>query len=249
MKDRSQRSYKSFSHWRSILLLSGCLLPVFLFMAVCFGNDVFIVFESDKPSRSIGTAANGRLENGKRLPARGENFRAYSCLGTLIGRNAVHHRVRECVLDAYGMMEEKYPHKVFVYGETGRPSGGEFKPHKTHQNGLCVDFMVPVTEEDGGSVPLPASVFNKFGYGMEFDSAGKSNGLRIDFEAMAEHIAALHVSAGRHGLKIRRIIFDPELQPLLFKTPAGKKIKSEISFSKKRSWVRHDEHYHVEFGL
>ena len=49
-----------------------------------------------------------------------------------------------------------------------------------------------------------------------------------------------------HGLW--RVIFDPQLQPLLFDTEIGRLLKkNNITFSKKRSWVRHDDHYHVDF--
>ena len=216
-------------------------------ISLYYGNTLFILFESDEPSESIGTPGRGALKNGKRLPSRGGNFSAYSRLGALLGRNSVHHRVRDCVVEAYRAMHEKYPDKVFVYGETGRPSGGSFKPHKTHQNGLSVDFMVPVMDDKGRSLPLPASPFNKFGYGIEFDRAGRADELQIDFEAMAAHIFELQSAAGRTRLKIQKIIFAPELQPHLFKTEHGKKIRASITFSSKPAWVRHDEHYHVDF--
>lgn len=43
------------------------------------------------------------------------------------------------------------------------------------------------------------------------------------------------------------MIFDVELQPLLLATPAGEKMKGLIAFNRQQGWVRHDEHYHVDF--
>ncbi len=132
------------------------------FIALMHGNTILMFFESDEPSQSIATPASGSLVNGKRLPTRGNNFVCYSYLGALLGRNSVHHKVRDTVLQTYAQLEEKLPDKKFFYGKTGWPKGGRFRPHKTHQNGLSVDFMVPVTKDDN-SVPLPTSVFNKWG--------------------------------------------------------------------------------------
>jgi penicillin-insensitive murein endopeptidase len=46
---------------------------------------------------------------------------------------------------------------------------------------------------------------------------------------------------------MRIIILEPLLQPQLFKTKHGAYLREHLSFSRKRSWVRHDEHYHVDF--
>lgn len=81
---------------------------IFLFLASCagaliivwFGNSLFIALETDAPSRSVGHPDRGKLENGKRLPTSGENFRAYSRIGTLLGRNSVHGIVRTVILEA-----------------------------------------------------------------------------------------------------------------------------------------------------
>jgi penicillin-insensitive murein endopeptidase len=141
------------------------------------------------------------------------------------------------------------PDKVFKYAETGLEEGGRFKPHKTHQNGLSVDFMVPVVNEEGNSVHLPTHYFNKLGYNIEFDGNGKYDEYSIDYDAMAAHIVALHKSAKKHDADIWRVIFDPQMQNKLFQTAHGPYLKKHIQFSKKRSWVRHDEHYHVDFKV
>ncbi|MCI2284379.1 hypothetical protein L3081_14530 [Colwellia sp. MSW7] len=109
--------------------------------------------------------------------------------------------------------------------------------------------MTPVKDESGQSVHLPTHPLNKFGYNIEFNSKGKYEEYRIDFVALAAHIVALHKEAKAQGVDLWRVIFDPKLQPELFKTPYGSYLKKHIQFSKKRSWVRHDEHYHVDFDI
>lgn len=67
---------------------------------------------------------------------------------------------------------------------------------------------------------------------------------------MGAHIVSLHKEVLKKGGDLWRVIFDPELQPFLFKTKKyGAYLKKKIQFSKKRSWVRHDEHYHVDFKI
>ena len=193
--------------------------------------------------------ADGRLENGCRLPASGENFSSYSVLGRLLGRTYVHCTVAAIVEDAYRELARTHAGKRFVYGETGFASGGEIKPHKTHRNGLSVDFFVPVVDARGRSTPLSTSAFNRWGYDVEFDSEGRYEDLRIDFETMAAHLVALDEAARAHGVGIWRVIFDPELQRHLRETRAWPKLQGRVQFSTRRSWVRHDEHYHVDFAV
>ncbi|OGW24318.1 MAG: peptidase [Nitrospirae bacterium GWC2_42_7] len=203
---------------------------------------------ADKPeSICYGTTDKGRIENAWQLSSSGANFSAYSTVGDTIGRNYVHNKVYDTVLDAYKSLQQKILEKVFVYGETGWKSGGRFLPHKSHQNGLSVDFFVPVVDTKGKSVPLPASPLNKFGYNIEFTSKGKYKEYSIDFEAIAAHLFSLKEAADKHNIKIWRVIFDNDLQKLLFKTSKGKELQALLTFSTKKSWVRHDEHYHVDF--
>jgi len=208
---------------------------------------VFAMAAEQPESICYGTTDKGRIENAWQLPASGKNFSAYSSLGAMVGRNYVHSKVYAAVVDAYKILFKEEPSKVFVYGETGWENGGRFRPHKTHQNGLSVDFFVPVLDKNRKSVPLPANAVNKFGYSIDFDSKGKYKEYTIDFEAMAAHLLALRDSADKNGIKIRRVIFDNDLQKLLFQTSEGKHLNLLLDFSTKKAWVRHDEHYHVDF--
>ena len=214
-----------------------------------WGNSILIAFESDAPSVSKGTTSDGSIENAKRLPSSGPNFRTYSQFGSLIGRTCVHEKVKATILDAYSRLAGNLPLRTFVYGETGWPHGGGFWPHKTHENGLSVDFMVPVNTLDGEPTVLPTNIFNKFGYSEEFDPTGRTQTHSIDFEVMAAHLTAIHASAMRHGVGIKVVIFDADLQNRLFACKGGQGLSGLMKFSTKPAWVRHDEHYHIDFTV
>jgi penicillin-insensitive murein endopeptidase len=200
-------------------------------------------------SECYGTTSNGYLKNGVALPAEGDNFVSYSYLAQKLGRTYVHSTVRDILLDAYKTLQQQQPGKKYKYAETGFQEGGEFKPHKTHRNGLSVDFMVPVINSKGESVYFSTNPLNKWGYSVEFDKNGRYEDYSIDYEAMAAHIVELHKQAKQQGVDIWRVIFDPQLQPRLFANRYGDYLKQHIQFSSKRSWVRHDEHYHVDFSV
>jgi len=205
------------------------------------------VFGSE--SVCYGTTSEGRLESGVELPRSGPNFVTYSNVARLAGRTYVHSEVHEILIAAYAALEKELPNKIYKYAETGFKDGGQFRPHKTHRNGLSVDFMTPMMNKNGDSVHLPTYPWNKFGYNIEFDEQGNYEDLSIDYDALAAHLVALHRAAKSRGHNIWRVIFDPKLQPGLFDTEYGDYIKSNIQLSKQRSWVRHDEHYHVDFDI
>lgn len=223
-------------------------------LVVRFGNDALRFLESSAPSESRGTPERGSLVHGRRLPSGGANFAAYSYLGALLGRNSVHAAVRATVLEAYDRLRVSEPDVRWVYGETGWPRGGPFPPHRTHENGLAVDFFVPVRNGVGRSVRVPAWPWTKFGYALDFDSTGQGSGffargLRIDFAAIAAHLAAIAEAAPRHGLAVDVVIFAPELQRRLLESAEGRELRGLVRFSPRPAWVRHDEHYHVNFRI
>lgn len=211
---------------------------------------LLVVFSSNLAAQStcFGSTSAGRLENACKLPFSGDNFTSYSRALSLAGRTYVHCDVKRVLVDAYDSLASDEASWVFVYGETGKKKGGEFKPHKTHQNGLSVDFMVPVHNENGKSVALPTNVLNKYGYNIDFTLDGKYKNLSIDYEAMAAHIAAIKRAAESSGVGIWRVIFDPKMQGALKKTKSWSEI-ADLQFSERRSWVRHDDHYHIDFQI
>lgn len=200
-------------------------------------------------STCYGTPGRGRIEGAVQLPEQGANYIAHSNLGVALGRTYVHDKVREIIVSAYSALAVNFPEKVFVYGETGWKSGGTLKPHRTHQNGLSVDFFVPVTNSSGKSVPMPINALNKFGYGIEFDTKGQFEDFDIDLEAMGEHLYQLKLAAQKVNAPISLVIFEPSFLPRLFSTSHGKYLEQNIPFMKGKPWVRHDEHYHVDFDI
>jgi penicillin-insensitive murein DD-endopeptidase len=220
------------------------------FFTLTFFASMFTLAQAQVPESScVGTTQNGSLENGWQLPSEGKNFDVYSSLGAFLGRNYVHDKVYKVVVRAYQLLETTAPSKTFVYGETGLKNGGKFSPHKTHRNGLSVDFFVPVVDGNGVTSKLPISALNKFGYEIEFDARAKHEGLTIDFEAMAIHLAALKAAAIEQGIDIEVVIFDNQFQKMLFASPSGKALPKMMRFSVQKPWVRHDEHYHVDFRV
>lgn len=212
---------------------------------------LMLIASSALGSESVcfGRTAKGRLENGVALPQSGVNFTAYSRFASLLDRTYVHSKVADVVADAYAAVAKVQNELIFVYGESGHEKGGPFPPHRTHQNGLSVDFMVPVRDKSGRSVALPTHPLNRYGYDLEFDRRGRMKGYRIDFEAIALHLEALDRSAKKHGIGIERVIFDPAYLPMLFATSRGAYLQSKMTFMRRQAWVRHDEHYHVDFAL
>lgn len=203
--------------------------------------------ESSAESVCFGSTSQGRLEGGVKLPSSGPNFVSYGSIPELAGRTYVHEKVRDVLVAAFKLLESEEPGKVFKYAETGKESGGSFPPHKTHQNGLSVDLMVPVTNSSGQSVHLPTHPLNRYGYDIEFDRDGRYGEYKIDYEALGALIVAMHKAAQSRGIRIWRVLFDPELQPQLYASSHGDYIRSHIRLSQRSSWVRHDEHIHVDF--
>lgn len=199
-------------------------------------------------STCFGTTHNGRIEGAVALPADGANFAPYSTLGVTLGRTYVHADVRDIVVAAYAALEADMPGVTFIYGETGLKNGGPMPPHRTHETGTSVDFMVPVRAKDGRPAVLPANVANRFGYDLEFDDTGRAGELRIDFAAIAAHLLHLEREARNRGTRIARVIFDPKLSRQLFVAREGDRVKA-LPFMKTQPWIRHDEHYHVDFAV
>lgn len=230
--DAPSRRFKPTWCFLSFSFLLCASLPAHAAESTCYGN----------PSK-------GRLDAGVQIPKSGPNFGPYSSLGVGIGRTYVHSTIAQIIAAAYASLAQSMPDATYLYGESGWASGGRIKPHRTHQNGLAVDFMVPVLDAEGRSVPLPTSVTNKFGYGIEFNDAGVYDSYTIDFEAIAEHLYEVHRASKERGVDVKRVIFEPGFLPKLYATRRGPFIKAHIHFMQGQAWVRHDEHYHIDFGL
>lgn len=184
------------------------------------------------------------------LPYSGVNYTANSLPGYGAGRYFLKGRTAAAVVAAYAGLAKDKSEKVYLYGEMGWEGGGSFYPHRTHKEGLSADFMTPVYKKnDAGdyvSLPLPCSAANLWGYGIRFGDDGRYGEYLIDFEAMADHLAALKLAGAHYRVRIKRVIFDPPLLALLKKHPSFKKIKG-MQFMGQKAWFPHDGHYHVDF--
>lgn len=197
---------------------------------------------------SFGVGGCGKLQGGVALPCRGPNFESFSSTACALGRNHLHPLVRDTVVEAFSTLAAKYPKRTWQYGETGKSTGGRLWPHKTHQNGLSADFFMPVVDGKGEPARVPISVFHKFGYGLEFAKNGTLDGLRIDWKAIGSHLLALDAAGQSRGIHIERIIITPDFHRALFaQAPEVQRLAS--LFMKREAWVRHDEHYHVDFAI
>lgn len=223
----------------------GLGIAVLYLFLYCF-PDTLLLLDNDQASRSSGTVSNGQLENAKRVPFRGDNFTTYAFWGYLTGRTFAHDKVKATILDAYDICIETCPETTFALGEIGFCNGGRFIPHITHQNGLSVDFMTPMLKD--GKPYHSHHLLNIWGYGWEFDKKGHKDNVQIDYETSAKHIYALKQAAKKHGLRIKKVIFDPVLRPYLLKTEYGKKIKN-LPYTRNRVIIRHDDHYHIDFEV
>jgi len=206
-------------------------------------------FGAEPGSICYGTVKRGGLEGGVPLPVSGPNFRSFSEEASKMGRTHVHRTVRDALVEAYEQLAGSNPETLWIYGETGWPKGGKFTPHKTHQNGTSVDFLVPVRDREGRPAALPTDVTNLFGYSLEFDRDGRHGGLAIDFPAVCAHLLRLREAAARRGIPLRRVIFAPEFVSKLRGTADCDRARTTIPWLTKRSWIRHDEHYHVDFAV
>ncbi|MBL8682755.1 MAG: penicillin-insensitive murein endopeptidase [Myxococcales bacterium] len=224
-------------------------MSLVLALLVRVANPIAIALETTRESVSSGTPSRGSLRHGRRLPSTGPNFETTSHLAAALGRNSVHRRVRDAMLAAYAELAQRDPQRRWQYAETGWPNGGRFRPHHTHQNGLSVDFVVPVSRADRSPATLFSWVGNQWTYALEFDARGCREDACIDFDAMAAHLLALSRHARANGLRVERVIFEPEYHRALFATARGARLRADVSFVSWRAWVRHDEHYHVDFSL
>lgn len=228
------------------MLLRRALIGASVVLALLLLPNAMISLTSDGESKCYGSTSNGRLEDGVRLfaPKWMDNVRPYCHLCKAFLRTYVH---RDVAISVYKAYEDQGYDQFFgiewVYGETGWPWGGSFRPHRTHQNGLSVDFMVPL--KDGAR--LPTHLFNRFGYDEEFDKNGRGSAGEIDFSAIARHLESLQYHAKKQGGSIKRVIFAPDLQDKV--RPVRPGLGSLPPFNTRPAWVRHDDHYHVDFDF
>jgi len=205
-------------------------------------------------SVSSGTVSNGSLKNGYILPFSGANFHYFDTTSYLKNRCFVHQKVRDALLATYKTLETVTPERNYGIMECSNEHGGKISPHRTHQNGLSVDFMTPLLKD--GKPYTGADYKGAQHYLMDFDADGRYTEdptISIDFETMAKHLLALIDAAKLQGLKIGKIIWKTELRDELFATESGKKLQTSGVYvtTKLEPLINtlHDDHYHVDFKL
>jgi len=206
-------------------------------------------------STAHGTVSDGWLENGHIFPYRGNNWFYFDSLSYVKARAFSHSKVVATVLEAYSFLDtaNAYPH---VYGlmECSFKKGGKLWPHRTHQNGLSIDFMSPLRAK--GELYFGHDHLGASHYFLDFDKDGVLKDhphIKIDFDCMAEHLLALDDACKNNGLRIKKVLLKIELKDDLFATEGGKELKRRgIYFAQSLTPTinaLHDDHYHVDFEL
>jgi len=206
------------------------------------------------PSQSIGTPGKGSLKNGKLIPFKGKNFTYFDTQSYLNGRAFLNGKVLETLLKAYKEFETLLPSRLFYVMECSNQDGGKLFPHRTHQNGLSVDFMMPLIKDNKPFYGL--DTLGADHYFLEFDNSGKykeNPSISIDFNLVAQHILVLNKMAKIMGVNITKVIINTDLKDELFATHYGKTLKtSGVYVVQKLSPLinsLHDDHYHIDFGV
>jgi penicillin-insensitive murein endopeptidase len=210
------------------------------------GNDLL--------SESIGTVSKGQLKNGKLIPFKGKNFTYFDVQSYLNGRAYLNGKVLKTLLGAYKELEILLPQRMFYVMECSNQDGGKLFPHRTHQNGLSIDFMMPLIKNGKPFYGLDTLGANH--YFLEFDNQGKykvDSTISIDFNIVAQHILILNKVAKVIGVKVAKVIINTDLKDELFATLNGKTLESSgIYVVQKLSPLinsLHDDHYHIDFEI
>lgn len=210
--------------------------------------------KTSAPSISKGSVSKGSLVNGKLIPFSGNNFHYFDTISYINGRAFLNNKVLNTVLESYSELEREIPNREFCIMECSNEHGGKMNPHRTHQNGLSVDFMVPLIRNDKPYYKLDS--LGRAHYLLEFIDDGtydKDSTVRIDFELIAQHILVLNKSAKANGLKISKVIFKMELKDELYAGKYGQELKkSGIYITRNLTPIintLHDDHYHIDFEV
>ncbi|GAB5416445.1 MAG: hypothetical protein Crog4KO_09680 [Crocinitomicaceae bacterium] len=203
-------------------------------------------------SKSIGSVGNGSIEHATLIPFEGSNYSYFDKTSYLGGRAFTHSKVAQITVDTYEALEKQGVDRHFKVMEFSRKEGGKIFPHRTHQNGLSVDYMMPL-QKDG----KPYYELDKKGashYLLEFDADGNFSedaAISIDFDMAAKHILELDKQARKNGMRIHKVIFNTHLKDELFASKNGKTLRnSGIYVTRNLSKIindLHDDHYHVDF--
>ena len=205
-------------------------------------------------SESVGSVSNGSLKNGRIVPFSGKNFHYFDTTSYLANRGFTHEKVLNTVLETYEVLDSLLPGRHFCIMECSHQHGGKLYPHRTHQNGMSVDFMMPKLKDN-----KPYYGLDNLGaqhYMLTFDQNGKyskDQSIELDFNTIALHILELQSAAKKNGMSIEKVIINTGLKDELFATEQGKILKqSGIYVVRNLSPLInsvHDDHFHIDFKL
>ena len=212
-----------------------------------------LIYTNEGDSVSIGSVRNGKLKNAYLIPYSGDNHWYFSAMSYFLMNNGyTHSKVYHTVMNAYKTCEKTCPGVKFRIMECSDRSGGKMLIHRTHQNGMSIDFMVP--KKNGSTQSRFFDGLGMWHYLLDFTASGKlklNKKVEIDFETMGKHILALDKAARSNGLSIRKIILNTGLKDDLYATSSGQKVKERgIYIVRSLSDIVnrvHDDHYHVDF--
>lgn len=229
------------------------LLLFITLVGLTCGCAPHIFYSNSGESISYGTPGNGSLENAYQIDYRTNNSIYFSPISYyLMGNGYVHSKLHKTILDSYVECEKTCEGTKFRIMECSGKKGGKLSLHRTHRNGLSVDFMVPLKKN--GKQKRAYDLLGLWHYLLEFNSDGileLNKNISIDFETIGKHIIALDNAAKSNGLAISKVILKIDLKDDFFRTDSGKEIKRRgIYFAyalTKKVDMMHDDHYHVDF--
>lgn len=215
--------------------------------------DYYQAHVKEGKSTSLGSVSNGSIENAALMPFYGKNFQYFDINSYLKGRAFTHSTTKEIILNTYSRLNKELPERFFYLMELSHEHGGKIAPHRTHQNGTSVDFMMPKTSN--GKIFYGLDTIGIDHYLLDFNNSGICNSdpeVSVDFNLIARHILYLDEEARKLGYKISKVIIKLEYKDDLYQTEYGKKIKERnIYFARNLSPLinkLHDDHFHVDFA-
>ncbi len=238
---------------RKLKLKQIILILLLMVLAVACMPQFF--HSNSGQSTSHGSPGNGSLEKGYLMDYRLNNAKYFSITSYyLFGNGYVNSRLYHTLIEAYSICEQSCPGKQFKFMECSTDEGGKQLIHRTHQNGLSVDFMVP--KKIGDQQYTLLDHLGLWHYFLEFDGDGKlsfNSKVEIDFETMAKHILALDDAARKNGLRIKKVLLQIDLKDDFYRSKSGQEVKARGIYFARYLTPRvdqfHDDHYHIDFTL
>jgi penicillin-insensitive murein endopeptidase len=211
-------------------------------------------FQDSLKTKSIGSVSRGSLQNGTLIPFSGSNFMYFDTASYLSGRAFTNHLVAQTVINTFKTFELNGEKRKFSIMEFSNEHGGKMFPHRTHQNGMSVDMMMPLMKD--GKPYYDLDDLGAMHYLLEFNKEGQyinDTTISIDFEMVANEINQMRIEAEKLGLKITKVIFNTDLRDELFATTHGQLFATNGPYITRNLEPvindLHDDHFHVDFEI